>query len=117
MSLIYKYANINNAIKILKSGKIILTNPLEFNDPFDSELLIKNEDYEKAIELIKNYCFFKVLSNKTNNKNIKKMMNEIKNEKIYKYNEFNIFGNFSKKMILILSIILKRKLMKLGIQL
>ena len=97
MSLIYKYANISNAIKILKSGKIILTNPLEFNDPFDSELLIKNEDYEKAIELIKNYCFFKVLSNKTNNKNIKKMMNEIKKEKIYKYNEFNILGNFSKK--------------------
>lgn len=97
MSLIYKYANISNAIKILKSGKIILTNPLEFNDPFDSELLIKEEDNKNAVDLIKNYCAFKVLYNKSKDKKINKAIKEIKNEKIYKYIELNIFGNFSKK--------------------
>ena len=97
MSLIYKYANISNAIKILKSGKIILTNPLEFNDPFDSELLIKEEDNKNVIDLIKNYCAFKVLCNKSKDKKINKAIKEIKNEKIYKYIELNIFGNFSKK--------------------
>lgn len=56
---IYKYASMDSAIKILKSGSVLLNSPSSFNDPFDSLIDISNEEKEKVLDLIINYHTFK----------------------------------------------------------
>lgn len=43
---IYKYSSLDSAIKIIKSGRVLLNKPSEFNDPFDSKLFINNKNFE-----------------------------------------------------------------------
>ena len=58
MSFIYKYTSLENAIKIIENESVILTNPKAFNDPFDSKLVIRENEIDDAINLIKNYYSF-----------------------------------------------------------
>lgn len=58
MSFIYKYTSLENAIKIIENESVILTNQKAFNDPFDSKLVIRKNDIDDAINLIKNYYSF-----------------------------------------------------------
>lgn len=58
MSFIYKYTSLENAIKIIENESVILTNPKTFNDPFDSKLVIRKNEIDDAINLIKNYYSF-----------------------------------------------------------
>lgn len=72
MSKIYKYASIDNGLLILKNENVVVSNPTTFNDPFDSELLVKNNDLQIGIETYINFllendildCCKKVINNK-----------------------------------------------------
>lgn len=66
--LIYKYCSLNSAIKILKSGSVLLNAPSEFNDPFDSKFVIDEVTKNKTIDLIINYYAFKTLTDFVNSK-------------------------------------------------
>lgn len=57
---LYKYSSIVGAIKIVKSGAVLLNSPDNFNDPFDSELDVDDSNLRKALELTKNYFLFKI---------------------------------------------------------
>lgn len=52
--MIYKYASVGSAIAIVKSGKVLLRSPIEFNDPFDSEPAFNEKNQRKAFDLIQN---------------------------------------------------------------
>lgn len=58
MSFIYKYTSLENAIKIIENESVILTNPKAFNDPFDSKLVIRKNEIDDAINLIKTIIVF-----------------------------------------------------------
>ena len=59
--IIYKYLNQDGAIKTIKSNSVLLNTPLKFNDPFDCETNITEEENNKAFELFLNYQLFKGL--------------------------------------------------------
>lgn len=50
MSKIYKYASIDSGLLILKNGKIVMSDPATFNDSFDSELFVKNNNIRLGLE-------------------------------------------------------------------
>lgn len=55
---VYKYCSLASALKIVKSGAVVLNAPSRFNDPFDSRFFISNESRQKTIDLIHNYSVF-----------------------------------------------------------
>lgn len=61
MSKIYKYTSLISAIKIIRSGKILLSNPSKFNDPFDCSFSIDKLDEHKSFDLLMNYSMIKSL--------------------------------------------------------
>lgn len=67
----YKYTSMSNAIKIIKSGSVILNNPKNFNDPFDTNLIIDEKDKRKALDLMYNYYLFKSFKELINREDIK----------------------------------------------
>ena len=67
----YKYTSMSNAIKIIKSGSVILNNPKNFNDPFDTNLIIDEKDKRKALDLMYNYYLFKSFKELINKDDIK----------------------------------------------
>lgn len=69
--MIYKYTSLNGAIKILKSGAVLLNTPDNFNDPFDSKIDIDQNNLDKSLKLAKNYALFKGLCNFVTQKNLK----------------------------------------------
>ena len=58
MSIIYKYTSLTSALKIISSESVLLNEPIKFNDPFDSKVIIKDEDKERCIGLLYNYSLF-----------------------------------------------------------
>ena len=52
---IYKYTSIETALKILQTGYLRLTNPYCFNDPFDNDVIIDKDDFDKAISIVKDF--------------------------------------------------------------
>ena len=54
----YKYTSMANAIKIIKSSSVILNNPKNFNDPFDTNFIIDEKDKKKALELMYNFYLY-----------------------------------------------------------
>ena len=53
---IYKYTSVNSAIAIVKSGMVVLNNPRNFNDPFDSLATIDPASDKKTFGLLVNYA-------------------------------------------------------------
>ena len=49
MSKIYKYASIDSGLLILKNQNIVVSDPTTFNDPFDTELLVKSFDIKNGL--------------------------------------------------------------------
>lgn len=56
MPMLYKYCSIDNAKKIIESGKLKVTQPSKFNDPFDC--VLPNIDYD--FSQIKNHLMSKI---------------------------------------------------------
>lgn len=46
MTKIYKYASIDSGLLILKNKNVVVSDPTTFNDPFDSEFLVKSCDLQ-----------------------------------------------------------------------
>ena len=67
----YKYTSMANAIKIIKSSSVILNNPKNFNDPFDTNFIIDEKDKKKALELMYNFYLFKCFKEISYRKDIK----------------------------------------------
>ena len=61
--IIYKYLNENGARDTLKSGKVLLKCPTEYNDPFDCYFYFDKEDKDNAYRLFLNYHLFLALYN------------------------------------------------------
>lgn len=58
---IYKYCSLDTAIKILESESVILSNPDNFNDPFDSYLKSSKKCEKDTFNLLINFTFFEYL--------------------------------------------------------
>jgi hypothetical protein len=58
---IYKYTKAEFAQDILKNGRVKLTSPKDFNDPFDCLVNLSGIN-EKEVSLITNYYAFKIIS-------------------------------------------------------
>ena len=48
----YKYTSLSSAIKIIKSGKVLLNKPSKFNDPFDSLPACDNEKIKHSFSML-----------------------------------------------------------------
>lgn len=70
-TILYKYASMSSAIKILKNEAVLLNSPVNFNDPFDSQIKITEEEENKVIELTINYFTFKIFCDFVERKDIK----------------------------------------------
>lgn len=71
MNKIYKYSSMESAIKIINKGSVLLNEPSKFNDPFDSKIVISEEDKEKCLELIYNYNLFVIFEDFVNRNDLK----------------------------------------------
>lgn len=58
---LYKYCSIKAGLEIIRKSRVLLSNPSDFNDPFDSIFDIDEKEIEKAKELVLNYEIFKGL--------------------------------------------------------
>ncbi len=61
--IVYKYTSLESAIKIIKSESVLLNNPTKFNDPYDSNIKINENEKNKAIDIVLNYCVVKEFFN------------------------------------------------------
>ena len=52
---IYKYASMDKALEILKSSRLLLNNPQEFNDPFDSNLKRDKKDEARVSKIMESF--------------------------------------------------------------
>jgi hypothetical protein len=68
---IYKYTSVNSAIAIVKSGMVVLNNPRNFNDPFDSLATIDPASDKKTFGLLVNYAVMKEIVSLVDNKTLK----------------------------------------------
>lgn len=57
--VLYKYTKLEYLEKILENNSFKLSNPIEFNDPFDCLVEADEIEKKKCFELIMNYYFFK----------------------------------------------------------
>lgn len=57
--ILFKYTNLEYLKKILENNSYKLSNPSEFNDPFDCLVESDESDKKKCFELMMNYLFFK----------------------------------------------------------
>lgn len=71
MDKIYKYTSLKNAIKILENNAVVLNNPQNYNDPFDSIIDFDDDELEKSISIIVEYYLIQEFLKILNNKNIK----------------------------------------------
>jgi len=60
MKHIYKYVSMETALEIIRTGMVILNNPVRFNDPFDSQIVITKNAENKVFKLVENYFFLKI---------------------------------------------------------
>lgn len=67
---LYKYCSIDSAIKILNSSSILLNEPANFNDPFDSAFAVDKSNIDKAKKLMVNYYIFLELDKLTKRKDL-----------------------------------------------
>ena len=58
---LYKYCSIKAGLEIIRKSRVLLSNPSDFNDPFDSVFDITEEEIEKSKAIILNYGMFKGL--------------------------------------------------------
>lgn len=58
---LYKYCSAKAGIEIIRNSRVILSNPTNFNDPFDSIFDITDEDVGESKDIILNYELFKGL--------------------------------------------------------
>ena len=58
---IYKYASLENALKILSEDKLLLQNPSVFNDPFDSNIKRDKKDIEQVHKIMVAYTSITLL--------------------------------------------------------
>lgn len=58
---LYKYCSAKAGIEIIRNSRVLLSNPSNFNDPFDCIFDIAEKDIEEAKDLILNYEMFKGL--------------------------------------------------------
>lgn len=56
---IYKYLSQSGAIKTLNNSSVLLKNPADYNDPFDSLFYVDEKERKKAFRLFFNYRLFK----------------------------------------------------------
>lgn len=71
MNYIYKYRDVDSANKILSNNMILLNNPQNYNDPFDTIIDIDDEQVKKSLEIIGEYYLTKEFIKLLNNENIK----------------------------------------------
>ena len=60
--IIYKYLKFEDALKTLDNNSVPLSNPADYNDPFDCVLTPTKEDENECFLRIRNYYFFKEFS-------------------------------------------------------
>ena len=60
--IIYKYLKFNDAIKTLDNNSVALSNPADYNDPFDCAFTPTEEDEKECFLRIRNYYAFKEFS-------------------------------------------------------
>ena len=92
----YKYTSLASAIKIIKSGSVILNNPNNFNDPFDTNIIIDEQNKQETLNLMYNYYLLKEIRNLVNNKSLKLNVSQKALFSIIK-TEFKAFDKLSKK--------------------
>ncbi len=71
MGKIYKYTSLDSAIKILENNSVVLNNPQNYNDPFDSAIDFDNADIQKSISVCIEFLLLQEFLKSLNNKNIK----------------------------------------------
>lgn len=92
----YKYTSLASAIKIIKSSSVILNNPNNFNDPFDTNIIIDEQNKQETLNLMYNYYLLKEIRNLVNNKLLKLNVSQKALFSIIK-TEFKAFDKLSKK--------------------
>lgn len=70
MSKMYKYTSLSSAIKIIKSGKVLLNKPSKFNDPFDCAFSSDEKDEKNSLNLLFNYSAIKMVFDLVNNEKL-----------------------------------------------
>jgi len=55
VSKIFKYCSIDVSTLILKNNEILLNEPKNFNDPYDTNILLDEKDLSKAKDILINY--------------------------------------------------------------
>ena len=68
---LYKYCSSKSGLEIIRKSRVLLSNPSDFNDPFDSIFDIDDSEIKKAKELVLNYEMFKGLYSTFHRKDLK----------------------------------------------
>lgn len=68
--MIYKYLSYEDAIRTIESNSVVLNNPLNYNDPFDSLIDFDEKDTSKVINLLIEVAFVKEMIKFLNNENL-----------------------------------------------
>jgi len=67
---IYKYCSFGSAKSILSNNCVILNNPKNFNDPFDSIIDVTKEDEEKSRDIVYSFYLFNEIDKRLNEKKL-----------------------------------------------
>lgn len=59
--IIYKYLDQKGAIETIKENSVLLNTPEHYNDPFDCDIYVTDQEEKKAYELFINFQMFKAL--------------------------------------------------------
>lgn len=59
--IIYKYLDRKGAIETIKGNSVLLDAPENYNDPFDCDIYVTDEEEKKAYDLFVNFQMFKAL--------------------------------------------------------
>ena len=59
--IIYKYLDEKGAIETIKGNSVLLDTPEHYNDPFDCDIYVTDEEEKKAYDLFINFQMFKAL--------------------------------------------------------
>lgn len=93
--VIYKYLDFTGAVKTIRGNSVLLDIPENYNDPFDCDIYVTDEEEDKAYELFVNFQMFKAfydsVSTQTSltfsanifKKELLHFGKEIKNEKMF----------------------------------
>ena len=99
--IIYKYLDLKGALKTIKGNSVLLRTPEQFNDPFDCDICVSENEEKRAYELFVNYQMFKGLYDSLSTQaHLKMLANTFRKELMYFAKEIKREKRFEEQIYL-----------------